>query len=62
MLRQAQFEPMGTGDDEVDDRPGEGQAGRLLGEAPITLVRRRTSPSERSSGFVERRRVRSRSG
>jgi hypothetical protein len=40
--------------------PAETQAAGLAGERPITFVRRLTSSSDRSSRFVERRRLRSR--
>jgi hypothetical protein len=43
---------LGVRDVEVEHRPDERQAAGLAGEAPITLVRRLTSASERSSRLV----------
>ena len=39
------------GDEEIQGGPDQGQAAVLAGERPITLVRRLTSPSDRSSRF-----------
>ncbi len=50
-----------AGDDQVQDRPGQAQAARLIREAAHPFVRRLTSPSERSSRLLERHRRRSRS-
>ena len=44
-----------VGDQEVEDGPDEGEAAVLPGEGgPITLVRRLTSPRDRSRRFVLR--------
>ena len=48
----------GVADVEVQDGPDEREAAGLAGERPITFVRRLTSPSERSSRFVDRHRRR----
>ena len=48
----------GVGDVEVEHGPDERQAASSPGNRPITLVRRLTSPSDRSSRFVERHRRR----
>ena len=48
----------GMADVEVRHGPDERQAAGLAGKRPITLVRRLTSPSERSSRFVDRHRRR----
>ena len=50
------------GDEEVEDGPDWGEAAVLAGEAPITLVRRLTSPRDRSSRLVLRHRRRCRVG
>ena len=52
----------GVADVEVKVRPDQGEAAGLAGNRPITLVRRLTSPSDRSSRFVERQRRRCRVG
>jgi hypothetical protein len=52
----------GVGDDEVEHGPDEREAAGLAGNRLITLVRRLTSPSDRSSRFVERQRRRCRGG
>ena len=44
----------GVSDVEVKDGPDEREAAGLAGKRPITLVRRLTSPSDRSSRFVDR--------
>ena len=44
----------GVAEVEVEDRPDEGEAAGLAGNRPMTLVRRLTSPSDRSSRLVLR--------
>jgi hypothetical protein len=50
------------GAQQVEHGPDEGEAAGLAGKRPITLVRRLTSPSDRSSTFVDRHRRRCLSG
>jgi hypothetical protein len=52
----------GVVDLEVEDGPDEREAALLARDLPITFVLRFTSPSVRSSGLVERQRLRWRSG
>ena len=52
----------GVADVEVEHGPDQGEAAVSPGKRPMTLVRRLTSPSERSSRFVERQRRRCRVG
>jgi hypothetical protein len=52
----------GVAEEQVEHRPGELEQLVSARNRPITLVRRRTSPSERSSRFFERHRLRWRKG
>ncbi len=49
-------------DEEVEDGPDEGEAALFALEGPMTLVRRLTSASDRSSRFMLRHRRRWRGG
>ena len=52
----------GVAEEQVEHGPDEGEASGLAGNRPITLVRRLTSPIDRSSRFIDRQRSRCLSG